>query len=31
MKCLSVLANQLFAHFSKPHIEHIAKRIAITK
>jgi hypothetical protein len=28
MKCLFVLTNQLFAHLSKPRIEHSAKRIA---
>ena len=31
MKCLPVLANQLFAHLSKQRIEHSAERIAITK
>lgn len=31
MKCLSVLTNQLFAHLSKPRIEHSAKRIAAIK
>ena len=31
MKCLSVLTNQLFAHLSKPRIEHSAKRIVILK
>jgi hypothetical protein len=31
MKCLSVLANQLFTHLSKPRIEHSAERIAITR
>jgi hypothetical protein len=31
MKCLLVLTNQLFAHRSKPRIEHSAKRIAIIK
>jgi hypothetical protein len=29
MKCLFVLANQLFAHVSTPRIKHSAKRIAI--
>jgi hypothetical protein len=28
MKCLFVLTNQLFAHLSKPRIEHSARRIA---
>jgi len=31
MECLSVLANQLFTHLSKPPMEHSAKRIAIIK
>jgi hypothetical protein len=31
MECLFVLANHLFAHLSKPRIEHSAKRIAIIK
>jgi hypothetical protein len=29
MKCLFVLTNQLFAHLSKPRMEHSAKRIAV--